>query len=112
MEVKSRFTILDYPVRGETSGLYTGKSPSDAANKVFTKLAKELNFYDNLGGTKYLVFHIKNIDTNKIYPYIGTVVVLQKPIEIDYNNKNMKVHHRNIVSRYDKNMREVFVIKN
>ena len=108
METKKRFTLIDYPEKGQKNGLYTGKSPSIVANKIFNKLAKKLNFIDNLGGTKYLVFYIKDIDSNKIYPFIGTIIVLQNPIEVDYNKKNVKITHRNIVARYDNNMREVF----
>lgn len=112
MKEESRYTLLDYPERGKNSGEYHGKSPGSVATKIFNKISKELGFVDNLGGTKYLVFYIKNIDTGKVYPFIGTIVVLQKPIEINYNNKSVSVSHRNIVSRYDKNMQEVFVSKN
>ena len=108
MSDKRKFTILDYPQKGTTSGTYTGKSPAVVANKVFTKLSKKLSFYDNLDGTKYLVFYIQDLDTKKIYPYIGTVIVLENPIEVNYAEKNMKITHRNIVSKYDKNMKDVF----
>ena len=77
METKKRFTLIDYPEKGKKTGSYSGKSPSVVANKIFNKLAKKLNFIDNLGGTKYLVFYIQDIDSRKIYPYIGTIVVLE-----------------------------------
>ncbi len=107
-EGKRKFTILDFPQKGTNSGVYTGSTPANVANKVFNKLAKKMNFYDNLGGTKYLVFYIQDLDSKKVYPYIGTIIILQNPIELNYSNKNIKVNHRNIVAKYDKNMMEVF----
>jgi len=103
-----KFTILDYPQNGQNKGSYSGKSPSVVANKVFNKLCKDLNFFDNEGGTKYLVFYLKDLESGKVYPFIGTPVILQNPIEIDYQNKQLTVTHRNVVAKYDKNMEEVF----
>lgn len=105
---KRKFTVLDFPQKGVNSGVYSGSSPSTVASKIFNKLAKKLNFYDNEGGKKYLVFYMQDINSKKIYPYIGTVVILQKPIEINYSQKNIKINHRNIVAKYDNNMKEVF----
>ena len=105
---KRTFTVLDFPEKGMKTGSYTGVSPAIVANKVFNKLAKKMNFIDNLGGTKYLVFYIQDIKNKKIYPFIGTIIVLQNPIEVDYKAKNVKITHRNIVAKYDNNMREVF----
>lgn len=105
---KRRFTLIDYPEKGKDSGLYTGKSPASVASKIFTKLSKSLNFYDNLDGTKYLVFYVRDLDSKKIYSFIGTVIILKNPVEINYSKKNIKLTHRNIVAKYDNNMREVF----
>lgn len=105
---KRTFTILDFPEKGKNSGKYTGKSPSQVANKVFNKLAKHFNFYNNEGGTKYLVFYLKDINNGKIYPYIGTPIVLHNPIEVNYKNNTLKITHRNIVAKYDKEMKSVF----
>ena len=105
---KRTFTLLDFPEKGNSKGSYSGSSPSTVATKVFNKLAKKLNFYDNLGGTKYLVFYIQDVNSRKIYPYIGTVIILKNAIELNYSKKNMKITHRNIVAKYDNNMREVF----
>jgi len=107
-EIKRKFTILDYPTKGTNTGTYSGASASIVANKVFNKLTKEMNFVDNLGGTKYLVFYLQDIKSKKIYPFIGTIVLLKGPVEVDYENKNLKINHRIIVAKYDNNMRETF----
>lgn len=105
---KKYFTVLDFPEKGKNSGKYSGKSPGQVAAKVFNKLAKHYNFYDNLGGTKYLVFYLKDLESNKVYPFIGTPVLLHKPIEVNLEDKTLKVTHRNIVAKYDKDMEETF----
>ena len=105
---KRVFTIVDFPEEGKNTGKYTGKSPSQVAHKVFNKLCKHYNFYNSEGGTKYLVFYIQDINSKKVYPYIGTPVVLQKPIEVNYENNTLKINHRNIVTKYTKDMQETF----
>lgn len=105
---KRKFTVLDFPSKGTNYGNYTGSTPSIVANKVFTKLCKQLNFINNLGGTKYLVFYIQDLNSKKIYPFIGTIILLQNPIEVNYSKKSVQINHRNIVAKYDNNMREVF----
>ena len=73
---KKRFCIVDYPVRGQNTGVYTGATKIVIANKIFNKLVKEFNYYDNELGTKYLVFYMMDLDTKKIDGYIGTIIVL------------------------------------
>ena len=105
---KRVFTVLDYPEVGKKTGRYTGSSPAQVAHKVFNKLCKKYNFYDNEGGTKYLVFYLEDVSSKKVYPFIGTPVVLHKPIEVNYGNNTLKINHRNIVTKYTKDMVEVF----
>jgi len=105
---KRYFTIMDFPEKNKNTGKYSGNSPAQVATKVFNKLAKYYNFYDNFGGTKYLVFNIKDLGSGKVYPFIGTPVVLHEPIEINLKNKTLKITHRNIVAKYDKDMQTVF----
>lgn len=105
---KRKFTIMDFPERGMTSGLFSGDDEQKVAEKVFNKLAKVYNFYDNLGGTKYLVFTLQDINNKKVFPFIGTIIFLKNPIEVDLKKKKIKITHRNIVAPYDNNMREVF----
>ena len=63
---KKKFCIVDYPVRGQNTGLYIGASKIVVANKIFNKLVKEFNYYDNELGTKYLLFYMMDLDSKKI----------------------------------------------
>lgn len=106
---KKRFCIVDYPVRGQNTGLYTGTSKIVVANKIFNKLVKEFNYYDNELGTKYLLFYMMDLDTNKIDGYIGTIIVLDNPMVVERNGNQIEITHRNVVTRYTKDMEEIFV---
>lgn len=106
---KKRFCIVDYPVRGQNTGVYTGASKIVIANKIFNKLVKEFNYYDNEMGTKYLLFYMMDLDTKKIDGYIGTIIVLDNPIIIEKNGNHIEITHRNVVTRYTKDMQEIFV---
>ena len=106
---KKRFCIVDYPVRGQNTGLYTGASKIVVANKIFNKLVKEFNYYDNELGTKYLLFYMMDLDTKKIDGYIGTIIVLDNPLIVEKNGNQIEITHRNVVTRYTKDMEEIFV---
>ena len=103
------FTIVDYPQKGTNTGSFTAITSTIAANKVFNRLIKELNYNDNENGRKYLVFYIMDINTKKIEAFIGTIVILDHPIEIDRKNKTIKITHRNIVTKYTLDMKDIFV---
>ena len=105
---KKTFYLLDYPNKGDKIKKYKGLYPSNAASKAFHQLAKDYNFIDNHNGEKYLVFYLQDVESKKIYPFIGTIIVLKNPIEINYKNKNVKIHHRILVSKFDKDMEKVF----
>ncbi len=106
---KKRFCIVDYPVRGQNTGLYTGSSKIVIANKIFNKLVKEFNYYDNEMGTKYLLFYMMDLDTKKMDGYIGTIIVLDNPIIVEKNGNHIEITHRNVVTRHTKDMEEIFV---
>ena len=108
---KRTFCILDYPSQGQKYGKFKGQYPSNAAQKAFHKLAKDINFIDNQDGKKYLVFYIQDIDSNKVYKFIGTIIILQNPIEINHKNRNVKIHHRILVAHFDKDMEKAFIRK-
>lgn len=102
------FTVLDFPKKGKTFGKYTGNSPSIAAYKAFHKLCKKFSFVDNANGKFYLVFNLYDLDKKKIYPYIGTNVLLDHEVQIKKSNRSFKVNNRAIVSIFDSNMMKVF----
>jgi len=102
---KNEYKIVDFPL---LSRKYIGESPGQVANKIFNKLIKHYNFYDNLDGKKYLVFYIENLNTKKKYGYIGTPILLQTPLNVSLNNKTFKILHRSIVVKYDNDMKNIF----
>ena len=104
----NNYTILNYPEEGQKYGSYTGKSPGIVANKIFNKLMKLYKFTDNIDGKKYLVFEFENINTGKVYEYIGTPIILQNPMSVNIHNHNISVTHRSIVVKYDDTMKEIF----
>jgi hypothetical protein len=104
----NNYTILNYPKEGQKYGNYTGKSPGIVANKIFNKLMKLYKFTDNMDGKKYLVFEFENVDTGKVYEYIGTPIILQNPMSVNIHNHNISVTHRSIVVKYDDTMKEIF----
>ena len=106
---KKRFCIVDYPVKGQNTGVYIGSSKIVVANKIFNKLVKEFNYYDNEMGTKYLLFYMMDLDTKKIDGYIGTIIVLDNPIIVEKNGNQIEITHRNVVTRYTKDMEEIFI---
>ena len=106
---KKRFCIVDYPVRGQNTGNYIGATKIVIANKIFNKLVKEFNYYDNELGTKYLVFYMMDLDTKKIDGYIGTIIVLDNPIIVEKNGNHIEITHRNVVTKYTKDMKEIFI---
>ena len=106
---KKRFCIVDYPVKGQNTGVYTGSSKIVIANKIFNKLVKEFNYYDNELGTKYLLFYMMDLDTKKMDGYIGTIIVLDNPMVVERNGNQIEITHRNVVTRYTKDMEEIFV---
>ena len=106
---KKQFCIVDYPVRGQNTGVYTGSTKIVVANKIFNKLVKEFNYYDNELGTKYLLFYMMDLETKKIDGYIGTIIVLDNPMVVERNGNQIEITHRNVVTRYTKDMEEIFV---
>ena len=106
---KKQFCIVDYPVRGQNTGVYTGATKIVIANKIFNKLVKEFNYYDNELGTKYLVFYMMDLDNKKIDGYIGTIIVLDNPVVVEKNGNRIEITHRNVVTKYTKDMKEIFV---
>ena len=77
--------------------------------KIFNKLVKEFNYYDNELGTKYLLFYMMDLDTKKIDGYIGTIIVLDNPLVVERNGNQIEITHRNIVTRYTEDMKDIFV---
>ena len=95
------FTIVDFPEDNQTYGNFSGLSPKKAANKVFSFLLKFLNedIFNDFSG-KFIVFVIKDIQSNKIYKYIGTRIILKNPIHSKKNNKDIIYKYKNVIGKY------------
>jgi hypothetical protein len=73
----NKFTIVDFPKDGQNYGSFLGKVPKKVASKAFSSLIQFMNINNNkdddsLG--KFIVFVIKNVNTGKMYKYIGNRV--------------------------------------
>jgi hypothetical protein len=101
------FTIIDFPNDNETFGKYKSSIPKKAANKAFIDLLKYIdlkkNNEDDFFG-KFIVFVIKDIETNKMYKYIGTLVKLNKPITKNTNNKRTVYYYKSVIGKYNKEL--------
>lgn len=108
---KKIFYLANYPKKGDIFGPINGSSPSQCAQKVFNKLCREKNFYNNENGTKYLQFSLYNENKSKTYDFIGTMTKLGSPVYRKLGNKVLEIKYRPIISRFSKEMQEVFLPK-
>ena len=98
------YTIVDFPEDNQTYGIFKENIPKKAANKALTALLKfidtdNINNKDSFLG-KFIVFVIKDIETNKIYKYIGTRIKLENPIK----NSNIEYKYKNVIGKYKKEL--------
>ena len=98
----SKYAIIDFPEDGKLFGPISASTPKKAAEKAFSKLLKytsDINFEntehddDFLG--KFLVYVIKNLDSNNEYKFIATRIKLAKEVNNKYNYKNIVGHYNN-----------------
>jgi hypothetical protein len=99
------YTIVDFPKDNQNYGTYEGKYPKSAANKAFSKLLQFIKTTNNLQKDdflgKFLVFVIKNINTNKEYKYIGNRIKLHNPIEKIINGRKIIYRYKNVIGKYN-----------
>jgi len=95
------YTILDFPNEGQTYGRFQGKIPKKAADTAFNLLAKFVDFDNDDYRGKFLVFYLKNIETEKEYKYIGSRIKLDKPrIVYKKNGEKVEYLYKNIIGKY------------
>jgi hypothetical protein len=103
----SKYAIIDFPEDGKLFGTIYAKTPKTAGEKAFTKLLKytsDINFEntdnddDFLG--KFLVYVIKNLDSNNEHKFIATRIKLAKEV-------NNKYQYKNIVGYYNNRLDEI-----
>jgi hypothetical protein len=98
----NKFTIVDFPKDGLTYGSFSGKVPKKVASKAFSSLMQfmDINNEENNSLGKFIVFVIKNVNTGKMYKYIGNRVKLENPIKITKNNKEIIYKYKNVIGKY------------
>lgn len=96
---KRKFTVINYPKKGETFGEFTSSgSPKAAASKAFTKMARSLNL-KNSNKKNALVFVIRDMESGKEYKYSGVRVELAEPIVKKIAGRNVEYKFKNIITR-------------
>ena len=98
---KKYYTIVDFPKTNQTYGKFSGTIPKKAASKAFSVLSKYMKQNnDDLFG-KFIVFVIKDIETNKEYKYIGNRIKLHNPVVVNKNGKEITYNFKNVIGVYN-----------
>ena len=100
------YTIVDFPNQGKTYGKFSGTIPKNAASKAYSVLFKFMKHNDDLFG-KFIVFVIKEIETNKEYKYIGSRIKLQNPVVVNKNGKEITYNFKNVIGVFDPNLNKI-----
>lgn len=103
--MKRVYTILDFPKEKQTYGKFMGESPQQAAKKAFSKLARLSKL--NNKNRQFIVFVMKEIETNKEYKYIGSRVKLIKPRVVYHNGNKVVYHYINVVGKYKEELNKI-----
>ena len=91
--IENTYTIIDFPEDGKQYGEFKAKFPKIAANNALTELFKYIDDSEDFEN-KFLVFVIKNIQTEKLYKYIGTRIKLENVVQNKYQYKNVVGKYR------------------
>jgi hypothetical protein len=92
------YTVVDFPEKNKTYGIFKGSYPKHAASKAFSSLIKFIDNNNNNNNNnkdiflnKFLVFVIKELNTNKNkeYKYICTRIKLNSLVKNKYKYKNV-----------------------
>ena len=95
---KKNFTIVDFPQDGKTYGTFNAINSKIAADEAFSHIYANVNIGDDSTG-KFIVFTIKETNTNRHYKYIGTRIKLENPVKNDTSNK--VYNYKNVVGKYN-----------
>ena len=95
---KNRYIIVEF-YSGEQIKIFNDKTPKKAANQAFSYLLQFMNVNESqedflLG--KFLVFIIKNLDTDKEYKYIGNRIKLENPVKVN----GITYQYKNVIGKY------------
>lgn len=101
------YSIVDFPETGKYYGKFSGTIPKKVASKAFSSLIKFINIdfsKEDVFLGKFVVFVIKNMETGKMYKYIGSRIKLENPIKVFKNNKEIEYKYKNIIGKYNKDL--------
>ena len=99
VKVKRRYTVIDYPTKGETFGEFTTtSSPKAAASKAFTKMARNMKL-KNTNKKNALVYTIRDLDSGKEHKYSGVRVELEEPIVQTIAGRKVEYKFKNIITK-------------
>ena len=93
------YKIVDFN-DNHKDNIFSGKIPKDSAHKAFPYLLK---FIDNINGN-FLVFTIKELNSQKEYTYIGTRIKLENPVYKTINGQEVKYIYKDVLNKYQKQL--------
>jgi len=104
------YTILDFPKDNQTYGKFKGNKPKIAANRAFSSLVKFIDIdksnEDGFLG-KFLVFVIKDLNTNDEYKYIGNRIKLKNPVKVTKDGKEIEYKYKNVIGKYNSELDKI-----
>lgn len=103
---KKYYTIVDFPQKNQTYGKFSGKNHKTAANKAYSVLFKFMNNQQDLSG-KFIVYVIKDIETNKEYKYIGNRIKLENPVVVYKDGKKITYNYKNVIGIYNSDLDKI-----
>ena len=95
------FEILDFPKEGKNFKLGKEKTIKSAANSAFELITNSIE-QDILKEENFLVFNIKETNSNKEYKFIGKKIKLENPVYKTINGEEHIFEYKNIIGEYKK----------
>ena len=90
---RRKFTLVDFPKKGDTSGIYMSTSPKEAATRAFRRFCEKRGIKNEKCKLKFAIKEITIGSNNKVYKYEGSIEKLSKP-RVVINKNGRKVVHK------------------
>ena len=105
------YTIVDFPEDNQNYGKFKGHKPKIAANKAFSSLIKFIDIENKSNENsflgKFLVFVIKDLNTNQEYKYIGNRIKLKNPVKVTKDGIEIEYKYKNVIGKYNKELDKI-----
>jgi ribosomal protein L35AE/L33A len=105
------YTIVDFPSENQTYGKFKAFKPKIAANRAFSSLIKFVDIEDKSNDDsflgKFLVFVIKDLNTNQEYKYIGNRIKLKNPVKVIKNGRDIEYKYKNVIGKYNNELDKI-----